>query len=480
MNTLPGHAIRGNPFTLALLLCLVFGIGAAVSQSLIITLVALGSLAGFVLALGVARHLRGEEFLAFSALLGHMVLNYGFANWSVRIGDVPLPIGHLLAFSALGLALLRSHGSIGGIFREPAIICVVLLLALSLPHLLMDFRRYGAYALRDTSFVVEGLFLVLGIVLARHGGSRKRFTAVLGVIFLANFLHALTFPVSDLVRDYSPASGIFLSVPVLGNYRQTAFFLVAGACFFLLTGRNLPRWQARILGGLAILQIAWSFFFQLRSAYIGIFITVGLVLLFRGWRRGRSFVLAVLCAVGLLFSFLTTVGTTFSGRKGPMDVQFFGGHVQSLVLAEGAPAVGSARWRLELLPEVWERWTAHPSRIFFGEGFGEPLIDHYRTDRAVATRQPHNTHLSVLLRLGLLGFLVWAVLLWRIFRVLLGSVRAVPIADPRHGLRLWFLLFFLLGLFETTVQPWLEFSYGAIPFFLLAGFGMAFAEEKRA
>jgi O-antigen ligase len=98
----------------------------------------------------------------------------------------------------------------------------------------------------------------------------------------------------------------------------------------------------------------------------------------------------------------------------------------------------------------------------------------------VATRQPHNTHLSVLLRLGLLGFLVWAVMLWRIFRVLLGSVREIPVADPRHGLRLWFLVFFLLGVFETTVQPWLEFSYGAIPFFLLAGFGMTLAGEKRA
>lgn len=45
------------------------------------------------------------QILSLLALTGYVVLSYGFANWVFRLGGVPFPIGHLLAFGALLIAL---------------------------------------------------------------------------------------------------------------------------------------------------------------------------------------------------------------------------------------------------------------------------------------------------------------------------------------------------------------------------------------
>ena len=109
--------------------------------------------------------------------------------------------------------------------------------------------------------------------------------------------------------------------------------------------------------------------------------------------------------------------------------------------------------------------------MLFGEGFGRPLIDFY-IKGGVAVRQPHNTHLTVLVRLGLLGFILWLVFHWIIIRRFWKALHRWQMGSFEHTLLLWFLVFYTLGMLVTTVQPWLEFSYGSIPFFILLGFAI--------
>lgn len=58
------------------------------------------------------------------------------------------------------------------------------------------------------------------------------------------------------------------------------------------------------------------------------------------------------------------------------------------------------------------------------EGFGKPLLEHMATRQGVAVRQPHNTHLSVLARLGLVG-----VAFWILFHFLSSAVLFASFAD---------------------------------------------------
>jgi hypothetical protein len=61
----------------------------------------------------------------------------------------------------------------------------------------------------------------------------------------------------------------------------------------------------------------------------------------------------------------------------------------------------------------------------------------------------------------------------RIFYVLFQSIREVNKDHPMYGFRLWFLAYFFVCLFHTSVQPWLEFSFGSIPFYVILGYGIS-------
>jgi O-antigen ligase len=123
--------------------------------------------------------------------------------------------------------------------------------------------------------------------------------------------------------------------------------------------------------------------------------------------------------------------------------------------------------------EVWERARSTPTNLLVGEGFGKPLLEHTVTKQGVAVRQPHNTHLSVLARLGLVGVAFWMLFHFLLVRRFVHVLRRRGQLDKKHSdLMLWLFIFYILFMLVTSVQPYLEFSYGAIPFYFLTGFAL--------
>src|SRR5437870_13780578 len=122
--------------------------------------------------------------------------------------------------------------------------------------------------------------------------------------------------------------------------------------------------------------------------------------------------------------------------------------------------------------QVWRRMRSSKVTLIVGEGFGEPLID-FKNEEGIPVRQPHNSSLSVLARLGLVGLLVWLVFLVSVTRRFVHAIRRrVEADDGVHQLVLWLFFFFVLAMIQTSVQPALEFSHGAIPFYFLVGFAL--------
>jgi len=210
--------------------------------------------------------------------------------------------------------------------------------------------------------------------------------------------------------------------------------------------------------------------------YVGIIVTMLMLVLFSGIRKGAKIASALALGLVVLLVIVGTSGIELKGRVGPVDSGFYFQHLKGILLNPEAPAVGSVFWRIKILSEVWNRWTASPATVVLGEGFGKPLID-FRTPEGVAVRQPHNTHLTILVRLGLIGLITWVFINWRIFALFIRALRRYQRGTLDHDLALWFLIFYVLGMLLTTVQPWLEFSYGAIPFFTLVGFALGFIQK---
>lgn len=415
------------------------------------------------------------QVLTTLTLCLYIVFNYGFNNLSY----FSLPLGYLLLVLALVLCIAKFPTAIGELVKEPIFICFFALLVLSGAHLVFDFPRYGLYAVRDANFVYESVAVLLGYAWARTPDARTTLIRALKVIFILNLIYSFTYPVEDWLLANSPQSGVFRPTPLLGHYAGNSLFLVLGGLFFLLVGRSEIRWNRVIIFLLGLIQISWSFIFQNRSMYLGILIAAIIVLLFGEAKKSVRATMYLFASFALLLVIVQLFGVTLSGRIGEVTLQFLVEHFKSIFLWEGTPAVGSAQWRLDLLPEVFRRWSASVQVVLFGEGFGRPLID-FVVDGA-EVRQPHNTHLTVLARLGLLGMVIW-VSMWTWVTVLLfRSVRITKTDSDRtnHEIFLILFVFFALGMLRTSLQPWLEFTYGAVPFYFFVGYIVAYAKRSR-
>jgi len=436
-----------------------------------------GGSAALALSAGMALSRRAPlwQWLATVTLGGYIILNYGFANLTLP-GGVPVPVGDLLLFAAAGIVLLTKSKNTGSFLREPVVKLWLLFVLLATLHLVRDLPAFGGYAARDANFVFEGAALLPGFVIGGSEKATKIFLKSLGLIFLFNFLYSLTFPLGETIRSLSPVSGVFRPVALFGSYSHMPLFLVAGGLFFLLVAWRLWNWPRWVFTALGLMQLAWSLVFQARSMYLGLLVVMVLLLLFGGVGRVVRVGATMMIAVAGLLGALAVFGIHFQGRIGPVDSEFLAAHFRSLLLEPGTPALGSAKWRLQLLPGVIDRWTASGSTIAVGEGFGKPLID-FGLKGGVAVRQPHDTHLTILVRLGLAGMLLWALMNLRISALLWRALKRSPKRSASYDVTLWCFLFYVLGMLLTTVQPWLEFSYGAVPFFLLVGFAMGLGKR---
>ncbi len=450
------------------------GLATALDSAPTVTLSILGTLVLLAVLLFATRALVLWQKLTFIALAGFVILSYGFANWTPVPGK-PIPGGHLLLLAALPLALRGRKYEAAKFLDEPAILWWLLLVGLSVAHLVLDIPRYGTFAIRDASFVFEGVFMLLGFLWARRATKTKPFFMALAVLFLLNTAYSLTYPIADKLVEISPVSGVFKPTPLLGSYSHADFFLVVGGLYYLLVMPHFRMWPPRLTLLLAALQASWAFVFQGRSVYIGTAIALVLLVLFGGLRRGARVIAVIVGGLMVFFVIIGITGSVIQGRVGVVGPDFLWQHVRSLFLVDpNTPAEGTVQWRLDLLSPLRERWTASASVMAIGEGFGQPLID-FENAENVVVRQPHSTHITVLIRLGALGFLVWLLMHWRILTSLLRFLRSCRRETLNHDLALWLLLFYVLGVVLTTFQPWLEFSYGAIPFYFFVGFALAMA-----
>jgi hypothetical protein len=412
------------------------------------------------------------QVLVMTAVTGYVVLNYGFANLSLSGAGLPLMAGHGLMFLALGLALTGKRGAASRVLEDPAIWGILAVILISALHLVWDMKQYGLYALRDASVFVEAIFVLLGMVWAMDARRIALFGRWLLILFAANFFYSLTAPWAETVSAHSPVSGVFLSVPLFGIYAGNSVYLLAGAFFCLGPARHLVRWPRWLLLSLAVGQLFGLAIYQHRSLYVSLMVGLFLLVLCGEIVQFTRILVAFFCALLVLLLLTSVAGVALQGRVGQVSLDFLENHLESLLLKPGTPAVGTLYDREKWYGEAWQRITASPQTLVIGEGFGTPLIN-FRVKHGVQVRQPHNVILTVFARIGLVGLLCWTAMnLYIVARFVIGLRRrrhAVPLFSD---LVVWLLMFYVFSMMTTMVQPWLEFSYGAVPFYVLLGFAL--------
>jgi O-antigen ligase len=191
---------------------------------------------------------------------------------------------------------------------------------------------------------------------------------------------------------------------LMGNPNDLAMnmvtFLPFAAFAALGKGRPLPRLFA---GGVTLLMLATILFAKSRGGFLALAVTIVLIVAQAG-RLRPGLVAAVL--VGALVA-------------PPLMPQSFWVRVSS-ILNPDDDATGSRAARKTLLEDGWNAFMDHP---LTGVGAGQ-FQNYNPPERQELWRETHNVELQVLAELGIVGGLIFAVLLARGGRTLYRSWRA--------------------------------------------------------
>jgi hypothetical protein len=349
----------------------------------------------------------------------------------------------------------------GSIWRGAPCLSVLITLFIGLGAILtaFSFPRWGLDAVRDGAMWYYAAFYFIGLNVAAKEGVAERVWRFLTAFWML----ALLWGIADT------ASGSRLSemgpvIPwrgwsVLANsHHELRQNVALGSVLVLCTDvlKSRPLLRALLLpagiGGLFVLATADG-----RGVRVGFVCGIIAVLLLGFAPHAtnmsvRMLVLIVSAATAL--SLLVLIADTDISRIARVD---------RFTQANPFAPEGTAHWR-----QLWWRnlidkmWARNP---LFGLGFGEnlsvynPMLTIQETNKPLAVRSPHNFNMSVLTRMGLAGFTLWALIvitgIGRLFlRVWKGKAgRNVYSAERWEELSFWVMM---------LICTWLNSSFGVL------------------
>jgi O-antigen ligase len=137
---------------------------------------------------------------------------------------------------------------------------------------------------------------------------------------------------------------------------------------------------------------------------------------------------------------------------------------------------GTREWRLIWWDKIID-YTVHGKYFWTGKGFGINLTfdDGIELDPDNPSRNPHNSHLTILARSGVPGLLIWATLqLWFAYSMVRGWLRAKQARQHRRAsLFAWVLAYWVAVLLNASFDPYLESPQGGIWFWCVFAYGIA-------
>jgi hypothetical protein len=431
---------------------------------------------------------RGSKVARYSSTLLlwtiglYLILNYSFVQ--VRIPPVAgngIPIGEAILLSTL--AFINYRKVLPRLSRAAFIAPFLLWWGLGLGRVLIDVPVYGVWAFRDASQVIESLYLLLGFIFAASPQRQEQFFQWLPAVLVAACIYALTFPFAEMLQLLSPkvTAAAGHQVPLLFTYVNSPQMMIWAACYILLMKNSRSQdSKVALLTACGLLGFT-VFFLQSRTVYLQILV----LLVFYLWCRKDVAVNGIL-GIGLVVVCLAVVelaGLKIETRFGRnISLDFLLDHLFTITGGESEGLVGAAAGvgqRVGWWADLYDRLTSHVGTLLFGLGYGFPLID-FGIEHGVAVREPHNSYISVVARLGVIGFTAWgwmhAVLLrsWcRAYR----ACRRLNLSQGQNRL-LTLMTYFIICWIYAIGEDAFEKPYVSIPYYFFWGVVLRFSNDR--
>jgi O-antigen ligase len=422
-----------------------------------------------------------REKILLGTIAGYLLLNQGFVQLRIPPVGKGVPIGELvLVFAFVSLNVFKIAGRLN---RVLWLLPLLLWWIYGICRSLLGMPEYGMWALRDASQVIDSLFLVLGFTLALNPAKLDRlFHFFCGIMFVGA-VYGLSFPAGKFLVNYSPhimAAGGY-SIPIFFSYINSGTLEITAAVMLMLVktpyakGSVRYAWIALFLGAAIGLG-------QSRTVYAQVILVLFLFLLFQRktfvkWSAGIAVAL-------LLILLVSASGTGMRGRLGKVSLDFASKHFQSVSGSSEDQALsgsaGGIALRLGWWKKIGRELSQTPENLMFGLGYGMPLVN-YTLGGGVVVREPHNSFISVLARLGVLGAFCWISMQFTLFWTWWSGFRLAR----RRGwtvdaMRLLVMMIFCSIILVGIVgEDMLEKPFNAAPYYFIWGVIIAYVSHVR-
>ncbi|HVM18860.1 MAG TPA: O-antigen ligase family protein [Egibacteraceae bacterium] len=413
-------------------------------------------------------------------LCGYLFFGRPFAY--LHVPGIPVYPGEVVLLIGV-IEALRCSPAVTGLFRRSApAVPIALFCGYGALRLAADLPDHGLMAVRDSAMWYYATFAVLVAVAIRVRDDLLPFW--LGLYRRVIPLYLLWFPIAVVLARSVPVYIRIPDAPVhLFEYKPGDYAVAAGAAvaFLWLVDRpaddqgRLRRLALTVLGAVGLL-VAGT---QNRAGLLAAAVMMLCLLVFTP-ARSRLVVTggaAMLALLALVAAF--DVRIPLQGRE--LSLEQLGDNLASVVAPERTDEqqlVGTVAWRQEL-------WTRTATDVLegpaeFGFGFGPNLAARYGFGIWEGLRNPHNSHLTVLARMGMLGALLW-VLLWSVwYHRLLRMVWRRRYHGPRDLslLAAWCVIAITGLLINAAFDPSLEGPQAGIWLWTFTGLGLGISARR--
>lgn len=440
--------------------------------------------------------------LALAAVLaGYMFMGRGFAHIGVGpvyVGEFVLALGIVTACIVVVRRGLRVTWNL-----TIALLLVFMVLgaARTIPYL----GTYGLNALRDGVLWGYAAFALVIYIVA----DRAWMAAAVRLYGWIVPAFALWLPISWIIFQASQAGADPLNP---GSNHPLVFFKAgdmaihsAGAIAFIVLGPSVfatfRRFASRLI---VLLPLTWGVFLTgaaSRGALLGAATGLGATALAtrrpRNWIPVASAALVVLiwlnAPVTIVWPFpapstssipaesapppppsLAPIPTSEPGREVSAS-QWFTNFLSIFTSSSRSDLDGTRAYRLAWWSTILD-YTVYGPYFWNGKGFGVNLADDdgFQGTLDHSLRAPHNSHMSVLARMGVPGLGLWLLLQGAFVTGLLRAIRAHRRAEDQAmaGVGAWVLIVWAAMMVVTSFDPYLEGPQGGIWFWSIFGIGL--------
>jgi hypothetical protein len=404
-----------------------------------------------------------RQKIALLAVGGYLILNWFFMLIRIPpVGGGGVPIGEILlivwlCFIYKDLRWLPSFTN--NIIFVPFLIWWIY----GISRAVLAVPEHGMWALRDANHVIESLFLWVGFVCASTPDAMDRLFVWLRRVLFFGVLYSFTYPWREAL------SGIGPSITAAGGYQANlfSFHMTSGVLLIWEATRRLIELHGKtILVSTFLLAYAIGMF-QARTIYLQVIA----VILMLGWHRPKALrKMGLAIGAGLLgIILIAQSGIEIKGRNQQnISIDYLVKHFIAIagIKSKGVEsAAGGVSERLGWWENIIKKLTDNTGNFLFGLGYGLPLIDFHGSENQVV-REPHNSYISVLGRLGLLGAILFTWMHVHLVRAWLRAYNLCRQMDFRLGqdrlflLMVYFVLIWVFSLGEDAFEkPYLTIPY---------------------